>query len=275
MIDTYIKKTHNDYQLKILTDYAYSDLVDICCREYLDDGKNCHPVHSSAQARVYRIKFQDHEYYHKTFCQRSKLEPLKNYFNGSRATRSLRGHKILRKNGFSAPRVIMIGHRGAHNFMVSEAVVDALSLSQYADKIKKPESLNFHQKKLELLDEIAEFIGKMHAEKIIHGDLRWGNLLITKDDAGKNRFWLIDNERTFKYPILPSVRRLKNLVQLNMTIYPAVTRTDRLRFFIRYLQENSCIKSTKRKWIRLIANKTSRRIRKKTLKNSKNAKKIN
>ncbi|MCK4502452.1 MAG: hypothetical protein KAU22_05410 [Desulfuromonadales bacterium] len=265
MMDTYIKITYNGYRLKVLADYACSELVDICCREQLDEGQNCHQVHSSLQACVHRIKFQDHEYYHKTFYQRSKFEPLKNYLNGSRATRSLRGHLLLRQNGFGAPKVIMIGHRGKHNFMISEAVDDALDLYQYIDRVAKLNGPDFRQKKLEIIKEVAKFVGKMHAKKIIHGDLRWGNLLITKDDAGKNSFWLIDNERTFKYPILPAVRRLKNLVQLNMTIFPAVTRADRLRFFMQYLQENSCIKSTKRKWIRMIANKTSKRLRRKNL----------
>ena len=266
MLDTYIKTTYNGYRLKVLADYAYSELVDICCREQLEEGQDCHRVHSSVQACVYRIKFQGHEYYHKTFYQRSKLEPLKNYFYGSRATRSLRGHVMLRQNGFGAPKVIMIGHRGSHNFMVSEAVDNTVNLYQYIDGVAKLKGPDFRQKKLEIIEEIAEFIGKMHAKNIIHGDLRWGNLLITKDDAGKNRFWVIDNERTFKYPVLPSVRRLKNLVQLNMGTNPTVTQADRLRFFMRYLQENLHIKSAKRKWIRIIANKTSERLKKKDLK---------
>ena len=266
MKDTYIKMMHNGYRLKVLSDYAYSELLDICCCEHRDEGQDCHRVHSSVQACVYKIKFQGHEFYHKTFHQRSKLEPLKNYFYGSRATRSLRGHLILRQNGFGAPKVIMIGHRGRHNFMISEAVDNALDLYQYMDKIKKLKDANFRQKKLEIIDEIGKFIGELHSKKIIHGDLRWGNLLITKEDTDKSLFWLIDNERTFKYPVLPSARRLRNLVQLNTTISPALTRSDRLRFFIQYSQKNSRIKSAKKQWIRMVNDKTTMRRLKKSQK---------
>ena len=264
MSDHYIKTTHNGYRLKIQADYLDSGLIELCCHKQIDEGLNCQRVQSSVHACVYKIVFQNQEYYYKIFCQRSKYESLKNYFFGSRAARGLRGHLILRQNGFGAPKVIMIGHRNRHDFMVSESVKDSVNLYQYVDKITKSTESDFRQKKLEIIEEMGELIGKMHAEKIIHGDLRWGNLLIAKNNKGNNSFWFIDNERTYKYPILPSVRRLRNLVQLNMTINIRITRSDRLRFLERYLQENPRIKSAKKKWIRMIADKTVRRLKRKT-----------
>ncbi|MBI9017748.1 MAG: hypothetical protein JEZ07_10870 [Phycisphaerae bacterium] len=263
MTDIYVKIKYDGYRVEVLTDYADSELVKLCCREQMVEDASCHRVHSSVEAKVYRMDFLGGQYYHKTFCQRSKIEPLKNYFYGSRAKRGLRGHRILRENGFRAPKVIMIGHRGGHNFMVTEAVADAVNLYQYVDDIGKLEAGQERLAKQAIIEELGHYIGRLHAKKIIHGDLRWGNLLITKDQTGANMFWLIDNERTFRYPVLPGVRRLKNLVQLNMTVTKVISRADRMRFFRIYLLENDSIAPDKKQWLRRVADKTAMRLERK------------
>jgi hypothetical protein len=85
---------------------------------------------------------------------------------------------------------------------------------------------------------LGETIGQMHSKGIFHGDLRWGNIIMTFFEAAGPGFVFLDNERTFDYGRLPYEKRLRNLVQLNMATYPSLTNTDRMRFFTSYLSKN-------------------------------------
>ncbi|MCP4681368.1 MAG: hypothetical protein GY864_03445 [Desulfobacterales bacterium] len=260
MNDSYVKYKYDGYRLKVLPDCIDIELLGLCCQEKLPENDRCQRVNSSVEARVYRFKYNGRVYYHKTFRPRSSMEPIKNFFNGSRATRGLRGHRLLNNNGFSAPEVAMIGHKGRHNFMVTASVDNAMDLYEYVFDIAEMNEDDFSNKKLELIEQFGRLVGQLHAKRIIHGDLRWGNVLITKDESGENLFWMIDNERTFQYPVLPPVKRLKNLVQLNMTVTGAISRTDRMRFFMRYLKENPGLVSGKKEWMQRVADKTKKRL---------------
>jgi hypothetical protein len=78
-------------------------------------------------------------------------------------------------------------------------------------------------------------------------------------------FLFLDNERTVQYKRLPHLKRLKNLVQLNMDSIPVVTRTDRLRFFHAYLLENMELNPERKYLLRRILEKTAARIARKPM----------
>ena len=143
--------------------------------------------------------------------------------------------------------------------MVTKAVGDAQSVDSFI-KTNYPvgtdrESMLMKRK---FLQHLGMTVGRMHHLGIFQGDLRPGNVLVQHGDPPI--ISLIDNERTRKYEKLPDRKRVKNLVQINLSLVPAITRSDRARFFSAYLEENRDLKNDKKKWQEMVLSKTRSRM---------------
>jgi len=112
--------------------------------------------------------------------------------------------------------------------------------------------------KRRLIKAFGQTIGKMHTAGVFHGDLRLGNILAKRDEAGW-QFFFLDNERTQKFSKLPGKLRLKNLVQVNM-FRKGISNTDRSRFLNAYLEENPIIVPARKSLVQKITAKTNRRL---------------
>lgn len=67
-----------------------------------------------------------------------------------------------------------------------------------------------------IINDLAQFIFKIHSKHIFHGDLNLGNVLYEKKE-NSNQFYLIDNNRmSFKKPTLS--RRIDNLRRINLPV---------------------------------------------------------
>ena len=235
----YISCRDHDFNLKVWRKYFERDFLEICCQ-----GSSCEiipfsPVSSSRFARVFSFEYRGQKYFHKTFLSRNWPDTLKNIFCRSRAERALRGHLLLQENGFCAPRINIVGRKGSHNFMVSQAGRKISILPQFLQQVSGfyPSEERYSQKRA-FFRQLGHTIGQLHHLGISHGDLRCGNIIIDTSEPSQSRYVFLDNERTVRYRKLPQRKRLKNLVQLNMIPESFVARTDRLRFFKAYLREN-------------------------------------
>ncbi len=264
-MNSLIKHKHNGYQLHILPDFINGEFLDVCCHDMLHDYDGCQRIPSSDQARIFCFSYHGEQYFHKTFCPRNMLEPIKNFFRGSRAYRSAKGHSLLAKNDFLAPQLVLLGHKKKHNFMVTVAVPNCISLASFLQNMPGWGAPMFWLAKTNQLEQLGKLIGKMHAANIVHGDLLCGNLLLS-GEQGKYKIYLIDNERTKHYFILPSKQRLKNLVQLNLFQCSTISKSDRMRFFNHYLSENPAIVPIKKYWIKKVLARTAWRLAKKARK---------
>ncbi len=264
-----VKHKHNGYRLRILPDLIEREFLDICCNERLRESDDCRRVPASAHARVFCLEYRGRRYFHKTFCPRTVLEPVKNYIRGSRARRSVKAYLLLMKNGFCAPQPVLLGHKKQHNFLVTTAVPDCISFASFLGN--RPDSKNRNaawisrSEKTRQIERLGKLVGRMHAANITHGDLLCGNILLS-GEQGRYDIYFIDNENTRRYFILPPKRRLKNLVQLNLFRHASLSNADRLRFFKQYLSENPKIRSAEKYWIKKILNRTVWRLDRKAQK---------
>ena len=223
-------------------------------------------VPSSRYALVYHFQYGGRDYFHKSFLYRNWLEPIKSFFRGTRAERAFRGHHLLRKNGLAAPQVVMVGKKGNQSFTVSEAIPNGRGLGRYfRETFVPPLSKESIERKRLAIQMLGHEVGRLHALKIFHGDLRWGNIMVKTSAPMGVEFLFLDNERTVQYRRLPYLKRLKNLVQLNMDSSPVVTGTDRMRFFLAYLLENPELEDEKKLLMRRILEKTAARLARKSL----------
>jgi tRNA A-37 threonylcarbamoyl transferase component Bud32 len=202
--------------------------------------------------------------YHKQFLRRSSLDLLKSVIFRSRAKRALRGAVILADHGFETPEIVAMGETRPtwferSGFLVTLEVAGAGHLYQWVQDYSTGLTEQRVRDKREFIQSLGRLVGRLHRAGIVHGDLRPGNVLARKED-GQWRFFLLDNERTRKWPWLPGWLRLKNLVQINMIQRSFLSASDRIRFFDAYLAENPSLVGGRKRWMQRVARKTARRL---------------
>lgn len=213
---------------------------------------------SSPFAKVARFEYEGGLYYHKKYLGRGWSEGVKARVFGSRARRAWRGDRLLEANSFGVPESVVMGERSTDCFVVTRAVIGGISLSEYAGRLRLRSDSESQRVRRVLAEELGRVVGRMHARGIIHGDLRWGNILIAEGPQ-RPRFVFLDNERTRRYARTPKRKIVKNLVQLNFVPAGCVSRAERVRFWRAYRAEHPTLAGDSRLWIRRVFAVTARR----------------
>jgi hypothetical protein len=223
---------------------------------------------SSEFSRVCRFNITidgaDRDVYIKWCFRKSGLASLKSLIVGSLAKCSYKAEIMLAKNGFDVPVTVAIGESSSgpfhsESFSVTLGIENtkrALDIMRQTREITTPEKLAGSR---DMMRNFGRTIGKMHANGIFHGDLRFGNVLLSPEGASW-RFFFIDNARTKKYILLPFWLRVKNLVQLNISVSGFLSRTDRIRFFREYCTRTGTGKKLAKVLIKAVLLKTRRRL---------------
>jgi len=97
------------------------------------------------------------------------------------------------------------------------------------------------------LERLARDIRRLHQTGVFHGDLKATNVLV-----GEGSCLFVDLDRVRFREELPREERIFNLAQLNASIAPPLTRTDRLRFLRGYFGRCASLRKEERRWIREI-----------------------
>ncbi len=191
-------------------------------------------VDSSAFARVARHR--ERRLFYKEFLPRSPLESIKARLRGSRATRARRNNETLRDAGFDAPASVAWGSlSGGHEYLFSREVPGE-GIDHWLGASSEPGSTLDLQSRRDLLRALGEFVGRLHASGVVHGDLRPGTVLASHNGE-RWQFGLIDNESNRRGDPPPGRRLLRNLMQLNMLPLEILSRTDRMRFLCAWRQQ--------------------------------------
>jgi tRNA A-37 threonylcarbamoyl transferase component Bud32 len=86
-----------------------------------------------------------------------------------------------------------------------------------------------------LTAELADLIALMHRQGILHGDLHAGNLLLAEGEDGQCHIHVIDLHAVRFANRLRPQQAWNNLIMLNRWFIQRSSRTDRLRFWRRYV----------------------------------------
>ena len=139
----------------------------------------------------------------------------------------------LKKLGINTPKTVAFGEHWQglfekRSFVVTEKIPDSASLEK-----KLPDS--FFSDRKNFIKSLAAFVRKFHNTDFRHRDLYLCHIFC--DSRGQ--FTLIDLNRVFK-PLFFSPKYLvKDLAQLYYSAPGKIfTKTDRLRFFLTYLQKD-------------------------------------
>ena len=255
----------NRFTLWLTPSFADSHLKDALA-EGLHSLAKIYPVKkipASATSDVCTFTHEGKIFYFKQYHCRSLWDFIKHTVRPNRAQRTMQAAVMLKENGFAAPEAVAMGSRrkgifSLENFLLTREVENTLPLYVFFERHYGC-SNSCSGEKREFINALGHLVGQLHAKNISHGDLRLGNVLVRKNAAMWD-FFFLDNERTVQYARLPDRLRLKNLVQCNMYLSHALTRTDRLRFFKAYLTENPALAPAAKIWLKKINRKTIRRL---------------
>jgi len=109
----------------------------------------------------------------------------------------------------------------------------------------------FEQKK-EIINELAKAVNDMHNVGIYHADLHLKNILVKSDPGGGVHVYIIDLDKSKQYEKISFQRKMKNIMRLDRSVvkmrrknrelfsetFP-VSKTDRIRFFKKYIELDS------------------------------------
>ena len=255
------------YNSKCCSQKIFNLIVDILSKNTIPD--NWIRVKSSRNSIVWKFLVDNNWFIFKEYLSRNAFEGIKAFLRGTRAERAWRNSKLLIHKKIPTPTLVLLGKRisrflNYQNFLITEFIPNAIGIDTlfriFLNIPWNKENILF---KRFLIQRLGTFVGRLHAQGIIHGDLRLDNILLVYENRYEIKFYLIDNEKT-KYFLkgIPNRLRLKNLVQLNMIILPLITITDRMRFFKSYLNENPSLQPFAKKFARKVILATIKRLQK-------------
>jgi serine/threonine protein kinase len=233
----YRELTENGWKLRVVSDKWSRELWRTILLYIQEQAPRRHPqtvrleLSEEGQQKSYFLKI-----YHST----SKWEVVKDWFRDSKAVRFLKQGIALSEAGFLVPSVIAAGEKRRFGILNTAFVVtlglDGAPLPIFLSEnygSRNPALILFEKRAA--LQALARQIRRLHDLGFVHGDLVPSNIFVCRDRAKNLKFYLMDNDRTRRYPKwLPQSLWKRNLVQLNRLPLSSISLQDRIRFFREY-----------------------------------------
>jgi hypothetical protein len=157
---------------------------------------------------------------------------------GSRASKTLRGVRILERAGFKHPRIIAAfdQHQGGA-VLASYVVAEYLRRPKILSRFALADGHDFCWRRT-LSEQLAQIIRRMHDAGCYTRDLQETNLMVEAQASGL-KIYFTDLEDFRWLPLVPWRLRHENLVQLDRSLGRFVSRAHRLRFLHQYLGDKA------------------------------------
>jgi Lipopolysaccharide kinase (Kdo/WaaP) family len=237
----YRDTTQNGWSLKIASNAWSNELWATILAKIQEQVPTRHPL-------TIRLDFaqdgQQKSYFLKIYYSKSTWDSVKDWFRNSKAIRFLKQGVALSQAGFPVPLVIAAGEKRHFGILKTAFVVTLeveglplpVFLKQNAGVCSA--ALSLTQKRIGL-QSLARQIRRFHNLGFVHGDLVPSNIHVRLDSAKNLQFYLMDNDRTRRYPRwLPQSLWKRNLVQLNRFPLASISLQDRIRFFREYSSDS-------------------------------------
>lgn len=203
---------------------------------------------------------------------RGLLHGLKSLGRPTQGIRTYRNGWRLNDAGVSVAKPLAIVRKRRRGivrgeWIVMEVLSDSLELDRYlVHRIKHNWSA---EEKRGMARLMGRFVGSMHAAGIFHADLKTCNIVVSEDDPSPEdvsksghwrplnpcrpvRFSLLDYDDVSVSREVSDRKRIKNLVQIFLSMPAAVNAGDRLRFLNEYALHMGLNSSEKRRIARRV-----------------------
>lgn len=225
-------------------------------------------VTSDRISNVKRITLNTGRYYAKQYCVRGKH--LRRFFGRSRAQGEWQNLKYFAELQIPIPPLIAYGRHKVGKtrleILVTAAVEGSRDLATVAQQ--EPEYFTCRTWTLAVMRQVADYTRRLHADNFVHWDLKWRNILVQGDADPKVFFFDCPLGRRW-YGGLQRRGAIKDLGCLDSVARSVLTRTQRLRFFLLYRQEEHLTPGAKRQIRQIDAFLTSKARRRAKRRNSR------
>ncbi len=192
------------------------------------------PVNDSKTNFTQKIEVAGKFYYVKRYLVRGKN--LRRFVGQSRVSKEWKNLNWFKNHGIPTPRLVAMGQGGRPGadywgVIVTEEVPQTVDLRRiYQNSPELLENRGWRQK---MLRHLASVVSAMHKKGFIHNDLQWRNVLV---NTGEEPFVHLIDCPAGRYIYLLGNRRgvIRDLAFLDKMASSALTKTDRLRFYMLY-----------------------------------------
>ncbi len=243
----------------------------------------------SASATVIEIPFRVNGQLRTVIYKRFKTmvlkDPLASLFRPTPALRSWVQGQGFRERGLPTARPFVVLHRQKlgmwlEGYLLMEKIAHAGDLHEYVDSLEGLPTARRLQLLRPVIERVARTIRALHQRALSHRDLKAANILVRRWDAPEDEpsaysqdiqnllympessVWLIDLVGVDRFAKVSRSRRIQNLARLNASFHaiPKITRTDRLRFLLTYLQCGAFGRCDWKSWWNKIDQATAKKV---------------
>ena len=196
-------------------------------------------------SEVVRVEYEGVRYYVKRYAgngknARKQRYGLRQWLAPPRVKIERRNLLLFQKWGIPTARLAAYGlerERGAYRrgVLVTEEIRNTRDLAKLAEQ--GDARLRDSHWVAEISAQVARIARRMHAEGFVHNDLKWRNLLVSEGDSPT--VYLIDcPSGGFWYQPFLSYRIIKDLACLDKVAKRLLRRSQRLHFYLDYVQRD-------------------------------------
>jgi tRNA A-37 threonylcarbamoyl transferase component Bud32 len=152
-----------------------------------------------------------------------------------------RGHALQLRGIPAARPVIAVDRRRpwfrCESYLAVQWIEDSENLHLYLWRMARETQQVRMRQANRCADSIGRLLGRMHAQRVLHGDLKGSNLLVTDRD-GRIESYLVDFDQVCLNIDTSLLHRAADLARLaaSLDAHPWVSRTVRVRFLRAYLK---------------------------------------
>ena len=192
-----------------------------------------------------KVGVLDRNYYVKMY--RSRGRGLRRYLGRSRARAEWENLQLFQKLGVPSPRVVAYGESSSCGVLVTEEVVGAIDLETFTGAAVSGAQFD------RVMGRLADHVRCMHLHGFVHNDLKWRNILVAYERCHRELdVYIIDSPMGRRVISLLLPRRVvKDLACLDKVAKYRLTRTQRLRFYLKY-REIDRLRATDKRQLRRI-----------------------
>ncbi len=140
--------------------------------------------------------------------------------------------------------------------LITREISNGVDLKTYLENLSNEQNRRIIKKKREVISSVADLIRKMHSAGIYHADLHLKNIIIQKNAGAAPSLYIIDFDNSIIKSELNFKQKINNIFRFHRYIDKLdkkkvhLTRTDFLRFFKHYLNNEKNIKQSVQKYLR-------------------------
>ena len=189
-------------------------------------------VNSNSMSTLRKVQVENRTYFLKIYHRRGK--GLRRFIGRSRVRAEWENLQLFKDLCVPTARLVAYGEQQNTGIVITEEVPGTVDIANLAES--HPEGLTRHCV-VKIIDRLSMHVRNLHSHGFIHIDLKWRNILVG-GTGNEVEVYIIDCPQGRKL-VGPLFRRgvLKDLACLDIVAKYRLSKTMRMRFYLKYREQ--------------------------------------